>query len=651
MTLPGRHRRYYLALALLLTLLPSQALLPGADATHRPGPSRYLIGIDEGAPGEGSLLAPGQVGREWLGGVIRSVSPAGFVVVETKVPSVLLAEAARDLRVRYVEYDHPSVMRGHLTPNDPGFPEQYALALLGAPEAWEHTTGSTDVVVAILDTGIDARHPDLSRLLPGRDFTGSGSLKDSCGHGTHVAGIAAATLGNGKGVAGLAQVRVLPVKVLAPGSGGGCTGSFSAIAQGITWAADQGADIISMSLGCSGCESQAVRDAVAHATRKGALVVAAAGNGGPCSNCVDFPATMAEVLAVGCTTQKDSACSFGSSGPSVDLAAPGDKILSTYPGGRYKTLSGTSMSTPYVSAALALLMSASPGLTPAEARRYLEATAVDVDAAGRDVRTGAGRIDVAAAMASLKGGTVNERPVPAITVAEDGLTVRFDGSASRDPDGTITGYRWDLGDGTVGRNATLTHTYAKAGTYDVRLTVTDDRGATASLEGRITVSVPGVVLHENFDDGVADGWTLSGLWRVDGACVAGRSAPNALQYNQQDSCTYATGTRTVGAAQVRVDLSGKATPRLTFQHFHQVERSGSSGYDTMRVQVSVDGGSRWTTLWLRDARAGNPTGWTEVSLDLSGYRTSGTLVRFVFDSVDGRYNAYAGWAVDDVRIE
>src|SRR4051794_271767 len=195
---------------------------------------------------------------------------------------------------------------------------QWDLATMNVPAAWQQSTGS-GVTVAVLDTGVDAAHPDLAgQVLPGIDLvTGtSGVSSDPHGHGTHVAGTIAAAAGNGVGVAGIAPgARVLPVRVMdATG-----TGTMSTVATGITWAADHGARVINMSLGAT-VQVAAVTNAVAYARSKGVVVVAAAGNDRADGSPALYPAADPGVVAVAATDSTDAYSSFSNRGGYVDVA-------------------------------------------------------------------------------------------------------------------------------------------------------------------------------------------------------------------------------------------------------------------------------------------------------------------------------------------
>jgi subtilisin len=289
------------------------------------------------------------------------------------------------------------------TPTDPYFPQQSNLhntgqnggtadADIDAPEAWGITTGSPNVTVAVIDSGVYYTHGDLNdgRVLTNNDWdyanNDSDALDDN-GHGTHVAGIIAAETNNSVGIAGIMwRAKILPLKVC--DNGGSCKTDH--IARAIHYASDQGARVINLSLGSS-CSSQTMADAINYAYfDKKVVVVAAAGNSG---GTLDYPGAHDPVLAVGATDNRDLRARFSSTGERLDLVAPGVNIRSTVPKNSYDTMSGTSMATPHVAGVAGLLIAQRPELTPDQVRDILRRSADDRGASGFDKLYGYGRLN------------------------------------------------------------------------------------------------------------------------------------------------------------------------------------------------------------------------------------------------------------------
>jgi subtilisin family serine protease len=280
--------------------------------------------------------------------------------------------------------------------------QQWGYRAVNGPEAAALFAGTKARNLCVVDTGVDPTHPDLApnlwRPTPlstshGRDFVNQDDdPRDDAGHGTHVAGIAAAVLRNGHGIAGVAQERIMAAKVLDANG----TGEEIDLAMGIGWCAKNGAHVITMSLGTS-TASQAVHRAVQYAADRGIVLVASAGNGGPCG-CVHYPAAYPEVISVGAVMPNGMPAPYTTVSDTVDISAPGYRIASTLPGGRFGALNGTSQAAPFVAGAAALLMDANPNLSPNAIANMLKASALAMGPPGPDPYYGAGVLDVEKAL-------------------------------------------------------------------------------------------------------------------------------------------------------------------------------------------------------------------------------------------------------------
>jgi len=387
------------AIAVLLVLMPAAA--PAATPSAR---GELLVAREDGSL---QVLCPG-----------ASASAAR-------------ARSGRRSRVRFVEPNHRYAAAG--VPQDDLFTEQWQLAdgrVLGASAAWDQTVGG-EVTVAVIDSGLDVRHPDLSENLwrnagevPGNgvddeangfvddvhgfDFVGrDGDPADDNGHGTHVAGIVGARGGNGFGVAGVAwRARIMPVKVL----GHDAVGSALTLAEGVRYAVANGARIINLSVSGSG-HSRAFEEAVQAASDAGVIVVAAAGNDGrDIDSAPVYPAGFAapRLIAVAATARGGALSAVSNRGPAtVDVAAPGQDIVSTAAGGGYERRTGTSMAAPHVAGTLVLLASARPDLG---ADGLHQALLRGVRREGLAV--GGGTLDAAGALRGALGGRFRTATVP-----------------------------------------------------------------------------------------------------------------------------------------------------------------------------------------------------------------------------------------------
>lgn len=285
-------------------------------------------------------------------------------------------------------------------PNDMLYAKyQWNLPAIETIPGWDVTRGSEDVVVAVIDTGVDMNHPDLEgRTTEGINIVNEQSKPlDDVGHGTHVAGIISALVNNREGVAGISWYnKIMPIKVLDE-TGAGTTYS---VAQGIIWAADHGAKVINMSLG-NYADAQFLHDAIRYAFDKDVVLIAASGNDN--TERPGYPAAYPEVFAVAATDSRQQKASFSNYGDYIDVAAPGVNIASTYPDNHYAALSGTSMASPHVTALAALIRSANPLLKNTEVMDIMRQTAIDLGDRGKDKYYGYGQIDIVKAVSQAAG--------------------------------------------------------------------------------------------------------------------------------------------------------------------------------------------------------------------------------------------------------
>ncbi|MGB9357444.1 MAG: S8 family serine peptidase [Acidimicrobiia bacterium] len=561
---------------------------PPRDAPFTAVPDEYLI-----------KLSPAEAESEGLI-VIRSV---GFGWSLVQAP-----ETAASADARLFGSTDP-----RLEPNliyslfeEPRFPEQWALENTGqtggSPDAdidirgaWYRTVGLPSTVIAIIDSGVDLDHPDLSSQpwtnlgeIPGNgiddddngyvdDVHGwdaidnDGDPDDELWHGSAVAGVAAAAV-NSVGVAGVAPgVMIMPVRV--------CDSScpVSAIVEGVYYAIANGARILNLSLG-SHSPSPALRDALAAADAVGAVVIAAAGNDGSDNDVwPTYPASydLPNILAVAATDDQDDlasgsgwSSSYGAN--SVDLAAPGGNVLTTFSGG-WAEASGTSFAAPHVAGTAALIRSLRPSAEPASVRDLILRSIDDIPELDGTVATG-GRLNAAGAV------TLATAPIAVATAIPSGDTVPFtaalDGTESYDPLGTIVDYTWHLPGGATANGPTAALQISEPGSHSIELVVTDDEG----FVGRTDVTIQANATPTAVASGSPTlGWTPLAV----DVSADGSSDPDGtiVAWNWTSGTSEATGENTT----ILATEIGRHTITLRV-----TDDFGATASDTFDVLVGAD---------------------------------------------------------------
>jgi subtilisin family serine protease/subtilisin-like proprotein convertase family protein len=669
--------------------------------------SSILVRFREGAPavrgnkilrgttiGEGSTLVP------------------GLHVVELN--GVGVDRALRAYRAsKLVEYAEPNyTVRVALTPNDTMFGSLYGLHNIGqsggtsdadidAPAAWDITTGSSSVVVAVIDTGVDYNHPDLINNMwtnpgeiangldddnngvvddiHGANFIGNGAASgnpmDDNSHGTHVAGTIGAEGNNNLGVVGVAwDVEIMALKFLDSGGSGSIADAIEAFNYATLMKTQKGVNlrITSNSWGGGGY-TQALVDAIEAAGAAGILTVAAAGNGN--SDATGFyPAAYDSpyIVSVAATDRNDLYAGFSNYGATtVDLAAPGVDILSTFPGASYGTISGTSMATPHVSGAAALVWSQSPGLNPLQVKARLLNGVDDISALGNNSFKPTltnGRLNARGALDTaddlIPPDAVNDLSVAGTSMSSVTLTFTATGD-----DGAIgTADFYDLrystspivtdADFDAAQSATSEPSPQPAGstesvtvaglnfgtTYYFALKVVDDGGNVSDLSNVVSATTQGatVAFSDDMESG-APGWFADGLRHL--SSRSSNSPSTSFYYGDEFTGSYDTGFANWGSILSPViDLSGASEAVLEFWEYRQVE--GLAPYDGAYLYVSNDG-INWSNIWADYASTG---GWVKRSFDVTPWAGGDLYVQFYFETFDELYNFFEGWYVDDVTV-
>ena len=424
------------------------------------------------------------------GRVIRHLRGVKTRVIEISADeniAEVIENLSKDPLVQFVEEDR-LLPPEEIFANDTYYDTAWHLEKIDAPSAWETSMGE-DVTVAVLDTGVDEEHDDLfGQTVPGwNTYDDNDDTSDVYGHGTKVAGVIAASSDNAIGVTSIAwDALIMPVRISRPDG----YAYVSDIAEGIAWAADNGAQVANISYDVS--SSLTIQDAAAYMQERGGVVVVGAGNRGTYQSTQPSSA----LISVGATSSSDVRASFSSYGEYLDLVAPGVGIYTTKRGGGYSAPSGTSFSSPVVAAVVALMMSVNPALNPDQIDTILKETVDDLGEEGDDIYYGAGRVNAAAAVLAAweSENPDSEVPVVAIVSPADGTVsgvVRIDVSASDDvgvtrvelyidgqPVGTETSepfvFNWDSSTVSDGETTLLAYAYDAAGNEGISSLVTLD---------------------------------------------------------------------------------------------------------------------------------------------------------------------------------
>lgn len=462
----------------LATPLVLASSLASPALAQPPERVKVLIGFrGEPGPAEEALV-------EAAGGTVRHRYHLVRAIAAT-VPVTALDGLSRNPNVTVVEAD------GEVQAIDLELDNAWGVKRIGSGLVHDSGNRGDGVRVAIVDTGIDYNHPDLDgNYAGGADFVNDDSdPMDDHGHGTHVAGTVASEDDN-LGVVGVVPRALLfGVKVLSNTG----SGYWSDIIAGIQWALDNGVQVTNNSYGGSAYPGSTVQAAFDNSYARGMLHVAAAGNSGSCppsGDTVGYPAKFSSVVAVAATTSTDARACFSSNGPAVEIAAPGSSIYSTRRGGNYTTMSGTSMASPHVAGAAALVFANE--MTNVQVRQRLVDTADDLGAAGRDELFGFGLVDADEAADS---GPVNQAPQVTISSPsngsqfDSGTVISFQGTATDFEDGALTSsLAWSSSlQGAIGTGGSFA-TALVDGVHSITASATDSGGRSGSDAVTVTVS-------------------------------------------------------------------------------------------------------------------------------------------------------------------
>lgn len=401
--------------AMLLFITTTEIVLAGAD--HATG--ELLVKLKAGTNADELFKAHGAY-------VVKEIPQIKVKLIRVPEHTLETVKSAleRNPNVEFVEYNF--IAKEHLVPNDPMYSSQWFLPNIAAEEGWNICTGSAEITIAILDSGIDHGHPDLvGKIVSGWNFLeDNDNTSDVRGHGTSVAGAAAAFSNNIIGVAGVAWENTIMPLLVANNLG---WTYYDDAADAIIYATDNGAKIINMSFGGSS-NSSTLQNAINYAWESGVIIIASAGNEE--NNILNYPASCNNVMSVSATNSTDALAYFSSYGSAIDITAPGQAIYTTSWYSNYGSVSGTSFSSPIVAGLAALILSVNPDLTNAQVVELIEQNADDLGDAGWDVYFGHGKINVYNTLIAASGETPDPppstdttAPTALITSPEYGSTV------------------------------------------------------------------------------------------------------------------------------------------------------------------------------------------------------------------------------------